>query len=93
MDCIINKLGNIDVITLLTLSWKYETRCDGLECQPVQNVVLLPIIIDLWILHMTHICERSPRVKGYAHVCQRMTSTLTSLNTVSAKTMRDLCIV
>ena len=33
-------------------------RCDGLERQLVQNVVLLPFTIDLCILRMTRTCQR-----------------------------------
>ena len=29
----------------------------------------------------------------YVHVCQRLTSSLTSLNAVTAETMRDPCIL
>ena len=35
-----------------------QDRCDGLERQPVQNVVLLPFIAGLCLLHMTRSCQR-----------------------------------
>ena len=38
-------------------------RCDGLERQPVQNVVLLQFIIGLCVLRKTRICQR------LAHTC------------------------
>ena len=64
-------------------------RCDGLERQPVQNVVLLQFIIGLCILHKTCTCQRLAHTfwnvcpvqmsshlvlnAVYVHVCQRLT--------------------
>ena len=36
----------------------YRSRYDGLKRQPVQNVVLLPLIIGLCLLPMTRACQR-----------------------------------
>ena len=84
-------------------------RCDGLERQPVQNVVLLQFIIGLYNLRKTRTCQRLAHTFWnvcpvqmsshlvlyvvYVHVFQRLTFYLTSLNTVTASTMHIIVCV
>ena len=39
-------------------------RCAGLERQSIQNAVLLPFVVGLCILRMTHTCQRLARHFG-----------------------------
>ena len=39
-------------------------HCDGLESQPVHNVVLLPLFIGLYTLRMPRTGQRLPRTFG-----------------------------